>query len=78
MLFAAIFLEIWCAEFALWMTVWTYYGLFLGTRWVWRHNPIGQTIDSLNAAKERRRPVPYDPHSAPPTRIDLSTFDQQP
>lgn len=73
-LYILFWFEIWMLEAMLWATIWFYYGLFLGARWMWRHNPIGQTIDSRHAAAERRRPRPgpYDPHAAPPRPVDLS------
>lgn len=75
LLFAMFFFEIWMLEVCLWLMVWYYYALFLGARWIarwiWRHNPIGQTIDSRHAARERHQPRPYDPHGAPPRHIDL-------
>lgn len=78
---AYLFLDVWLIEVTVWAMVWYYYGLFLGARWIarwiWRHNPIGQTIDSRHAAKERRRPAPYDPHGAPPVPIDLGALGGQ-
>jgi len=77
-LFAAlVFLYVWIFELEIWLTVWLFYGLFLAARWIWQHNPIGQTIDTAAAARERRQPAPYDPHGAPPTRIDLGRLDRQ-
>lgn len=72
-LYALIFFEIWMLEAMLWATIWSCYGLFLGARWVWRNNPIGQTVDSRAAQHSRRRP-PYDPHGAPPAPVDLGAL----
>lgn len=71
---AVLFLELWMLEFEIWLMVWACYGMFLAARWCWRHNPIGQTVDSVAAARERSRPAPYDPHGAPPEHIDLGQF----
>lgn len=79
LLLALITLEIgialWMLEVEVWMLVWFCYGLACAARWVWRHNPIGRTIDGVAAARERGRPTPYDPHGAPPERIDLGRFN---
>ena len=70
-LMATLFLILWMLELEIWLAVWVYYSLFLSARWVWHHNPIGQTIDTRHAARERQIPAPYDPHGAPPEHIDL-------
>lgn len=74
-LFALFFFEIWMLEAMIWATIWFYYLLFLGARWIWRNNPIGRTIDSRHDARARRHARPYDPHGTAPTRIDLGAFD---
>lgn len=73
-LFALFFFEIWMLEAMIWATIWFYYGAFLGARWVWRNNPIGQTIDTRAARYGRQQRPPYDPHGAPPSPIDLSAL----
>ena len=73
---AAVYVGVWMIEFELWLCVWFYYGAFLGLRWCWRHNPIGQTIDSRAARLDRQRPTPYDPHGAPQQYYDLGAHDQ--
>jgi hypothetical protein len=70
-LYALFFFEIWMFEAMIWATIWFYYGLFLGARWVWRNNPVGRTIDSAHDVTERSRPRPYDPHGAPSQPVDL-------
>lgn len=74
MIIAEIGMIVWFYEFAAWLTVWFYYGLFLALRWCWRHNPIGQTIDSAAARRERQQPAPYDPHGAPQQYYDLGSL----
>ena len=59
---AAVFAFAWWMELLVWAGVWCYYALFLGARWVWRHNPIGQTIDSATAARERGTVEPPREH----------------
>lgn len=70
-LFALFFFEIWMLEAMIWAAIWFYYGAFLGARWVWRNNPIGQTIDTRHGAAERRLPRRHDQHSAPSQPVDL-------
>lgn len=74
---AMLYIGVWFMELEIWLGVWFYYALFLGLRWCWRHNPIGQTIDSRAARRERQQPVPYDPHGAPQQYIDLGQFDRR-
>jgi hypothetical protein len=71
---AYLFAIVWMIEFEAWLVVWFYYGLGLALRWVWRHNPIGQTIDSRAARRARQQPAPYDPHGAPPQHYDLGNL----
>lgn len=73
-LYALFWFEIWMLEAFLWAGVWSVIGVFYGVRWMWRHNPIGQTIDSRHAVAERRRarPRPADQYADPIQPIDLS------
>lgn len=75
LLLALITLELgivlWMLEVEIWLLVWFYVGLAHGARWIWRNNPLGRTIDSVAAARERTTRAPYDPHGTPPERIDL-------
>jgi len=64
---AYLFALIWWFELEAWLVVWLYYGAFLALRWCWRHNPIGQTIDTRQAARERQQP----PAVTPTEYIDL-------
>jgi hypothetical protein len=68
---ALLYIYVWVIEFEVWLAVWFYYGLFLALRWCWRHNPIGQTVDSRMARRERQQQQPYDPHGAPAKPVDL-------
>lgn len=74
---AYVFAIIWCIEFELWLCVWFYYAAFLALRWCWRHNPIGQTIDSRAARRARQQQPAYDPHGAPPQHYDLGNLNQR-
>lgn len=67
LILAEIGFIVWCYEAAIWAAVWFYYGLFLVLRWCWRHNPIGQTIDSAAARRERQQPIA----GGPTEHIDL-------
>lgn len=60
---------LWIVELEVWLTVWVYYGMFLGARWVYRHNVIGQTVTSL-ASGRRQKPVERPAGRGGP--IDLS------
>lgn len=74
-LYALFFFEIWMLEALIWAGVWFAIGAIYGARWMWRHNPIGRTIDHAHDAKLRRLPRRYDPHGDAPTLIDLGAFD---
>jgi hypothetical protein len=67
-----LFTIVWIVEFEIWIAVWFYYGLFLGARWVYRNNVLGQTITSVT--RRRQQPAPYDPHGAPARPVDLATY----
>lgn len=81
LIIAYLFALIWMVEFELWLIVWCYYSLFLAgreiARWFWHHNPVGQTIDTAAAARDRQRPAPYDPHGAPQQHIDLGELGRR-
>lgn len=65
---AMLLLEVWAIEFSLWVTVWIYYGAFLGARQLYRANPIGRAASTPVA----RPAVAVDPN---PTPIDLAQWD---
>lgn len=77
---AYLFAILWMFEFEVWLMVWCYYGAFLAARqigrWIWRRNPIGQTIDSRAARRGRLQRPAYDPHGAPPQYYDLGASDR--
>lgn len=67
-------LGLWAAEIEAWLLAWTYYGTFLGARWIWRHNPLGQTVAAVTPGP---KPHPYDPHGTPAQPVDLAQFGEQ-
>ncbi|MEY9933902.1 hypothetical protein ABH926_008565 [Catenulispora sp. GP43] len=74
---AMLYAFAWMMEFELWLCIWFYYGLFLALRWCWRHNPIGQTVDTASARRGRQQRPAYDPHAAPQQYYDLRDLDQR-
>jgi hypothetical protein len=44
---------VWLIEVEAWLVVWFYYGTFLGLRWVYRNNVIGQTWTSLTRGRQK-------------------------
>lgn len=63
---------VWLIEVEAWVIAWTYYGMFLGARWVWRGNVVGRAWMAVTGRRRRpvERPVPY---AAPPNTIDGPT-----
>lgn len=77
---AWLYVGVWFMELELWLMVWFYYGTFLAARqivrWLWRHNPVGRTIDRRAAQRDRQQRPPYDPHGAPQQYYDLGAGDR--
>ena len=71
LLAAMLFAELWLLELKIWLTVWFCYGMFLGARWIWRRNPVGQTIDTTSAARERRVAARGAGPDTSPAPVDL-------
>jgi hypothetical protein len=66
-----LILEFWILELEIWLAVWFYYGMFLGCRWIYRNNVLGQTVAALTGRRKPVRPA-YDPHGTPTQPVDLA------
>ncbi len=61
---------VWLYETSFWLAVWSYFGMFVGVRWMYRNNVLGQTVSSLS--RRPRTVVRIDPDAEP---IDLGDWD---
>lgn len=61
---------LWFYETTFWLMAWFGYGAFLGARWIYRSNVLGQTVSSLS--RRQHSAVPVDPDAQP---INLGDWD---